>query len=130
MNKENAETIKNFIGDILSGKIQRDLYSEPPSDSGMEDGIKKVVGKTFDRDVVKETKNVFLAVIEDEDYMEEEQKFLRMLRGMSKKYENKNLVFAYINIGRNEPRDLEVWGLPFPIGFLYKLRGSISFINP
>ena len=119
MNKLTINDIKNFIIDIKEGKIQRDLYSEPPSESGMEDGIMKVVGKTFDRDVVEQKKNVFLAVIEDEDYMEEEQNFLRMLRKMSKDYENKNLIFAYINIGRNEPRDLDIRGVPYPIGFLY-----------
>ena len=132
MTKENAETIKNFIDDVLKGKILRDLYSEPPSDSGMENGILKVVGKTFDRDVVREKRNVFLAVIEDEDYMEEEQKFLRMLREMAKKNENKNLIFAYINVGRNEPRDLEIWGIPFPFGFLYtnalEKKSIIKFI--
>ena len=132
MTKENAETIKNFIDDVLKGKILRDLYSEPPSDSGMENGILKVVGKTFDRDVVREKRNVFLAVIEDEDYMEEEQKFLKMLREMAKKNENKNLIFAYINVGRNEPRDLEIWGIPFPFGFLYtnalEKKSIIKFI--
>jgi thiol-disulfide isomerase/thioredoxin len=132
MTKENGETIKNFIDDVLKGKILRDLYSEPPSDSGMENGILKVVGKTFDRDVVREKRNVFLAVIEDEDYMEEEQKFLRMLREMAKKNENKNLIFAYINVGRNEPRDLEIWGIPFPFGFLYtnalEKKSIIKFI--
>ena len=119
MEKETAESIKDFILDIKNGKIKRDLYSEPPSESGMEDGIKHVVGKTFDRDVVNEKRNVFIAVIEDEEYMEEEQKFLRMLKKLSKKYEDKNLIFAYINVGRNEPRDLDIRGVPYPIGFLY-----------
>ena len=132
MEKESIESVKNFINDVKNGKIKRDLYSEPSSESGMEDGIRRVVGKTFDRDVVNEEKNVFLAVIEDEDYMEEEQKFLRMLKKLCKNYENKNIIFAYINIGRNEPRDLDIRGLPYPIGFLYtnslKKKDIIKFV--
>ena len=99
--------------------IKRDLYSESPNESKIEDGIKYVVGKTFDRDVIEEKKNVFLTIIEDEDYMEEEQNFLRMIKKMSKEYESKNLIFAYINISKNEPRDLEIRGMPYPFGYLY-----------
>ena len=85
----------------------------------IDEGIKYVVGKTFDKDVIEEKNNVFLTIIGDEDYMEEEQKFLRMLKLISKKYENKNLIFACINISKNEPRDLDIWGNPLPIGFLF-----------
>ena len=31
----------------------------------------------------------------------------------------KNITFAYINISKNEPRDVDIWGVPLPIGFLY-----------
>ena len=84
MKKINIESIKSFIKDVKDGKIKRDLYSEPPSESRVEDGIKYVLGKTFDKDVLEEKKNVFLAVIEDEDYIEEEQKFLRILKSILK----------------------------------------------
>lgn len=123
MKKINIESIKSFIKDVKDGKIKRDLYSEPPSESRVEDGIKYVLGKTFDKDVLEEKKNVFLAVIEDEDYIEEEQKFLRILKKLVKKYEN-NIVFEYINISRNEPRDLNITRQPFPFGFLYINEGK------
>ena len=119
MSKESKQSILNFIKDVNEGLIKRDLYSEAPSESKMDEGIKYVVGKTFDRDVLEEKNNVFLTVIGDEDYMEEEQNFLRTLKAMSKKYEDKNITFAYINISKNEPRDLDIWGVPLPIGFLY-----------
>ena len=119
MNKVTIDYVKNFLNDIKEGKIKRDLYSESPKESKIEDGIKYVVGKTFDKDVIEEKKSVFLTIIEDEDYMEEEQNFLRMIKKMSKDYENKNLIFAYINISKNEPRDLEIRGMPYPFGYLY-----------
>ena len=119
MSKESKTSIINFIKDINKGLIKRDLYSEPPSERKIDEGIKYVVGKTFDKDVIEEKNNVFLTIIGDEDYMEEEQKFLRMLKLISKKYENKNLIFACINISKNEPRDLDIWGNPLPIGFLF-----------
>ena len=119
MNKVDKDFVINFINEIKKGNIQRDLYSEPPSESQMEDGIRHVVGKTFDTYVVNEKKNVFLAVIEDEVYMEEEQNFLRLLKKLSKKYENKNIKFAYINISKNEPRDLEIRSDKYPFAYLY-----------
>ena len=119
MNKVDKDFVINFINEIKKGNIQRDLYSEPPSESQMEDGIRHVVGKTFDTYVVNEKKNVFLAVIEDEVYMEEEQNFLRILKKLSKKYENKNIKFAYINISKNEPRDLEIRSDKYPFAYLY-----------
>ena len=119
MNKVNKEFILNFINEIKEGKIKRDLYSEPPSDSKMEDGIRHIVGKTYDKYVINEKKNVFLAVIEDEEYMEEEQNFLNLLKKMAKNYENKNIIFAYINISKNEPRDLEIRSQTYPFGFLF-----------
>ena len=119
MNKVSIDYVKNFLNEIKGGKIKRDLYSESPKESKIEDGIKYVVGKTFDKDVIEEKKNVFLTIIEDEDYMEEEQNFLRMLKKICKDYENKNIIFAYINISKNEPRDLEIRGMPYPFGYLY-----------
>ena len=119
MNKVNKEFIINFINEVKQGNIKRDLYSEPPSESKMEDGIRHVVGKTFDKYVINEKKNVFLAVIEDEEYMEEEQNFLRLLKKLAKNYEKKDIVFAYINVSKNEPRDLEIRSQTYPFGYLY-----------
>ena len=51
--------------------------------------------------------------------MEEEQNFLRILKKLSKKYENKNIKFAYINISKNEPRDLEIRSDKYPFAYLY-----------
>ena len=51
MSKESKQSILNFIKDVNEGLIKRDLYSEAPSESKMDEGIKYVVGKTFDRDV-------------------------------------------------------------------------------
>ena len=48
MSKESKTSIINFIKDINKGLIKRDLYSEPTSERKIDEGIKYVVGKTFD----------------------------------------------------------------------------------
>ena len=60
MKKINIESIKSFIKDVKDGKIKRDLYSEPPSESRVEDGIKYVLGKTFDKDVLNLSFTIFV----------------------------------------------------------------------
>ena len=111
------EYLKNFINDAKNENIKRDLFSEPPSNSKKINGLKYVIGRTFDRDVINEKKNVFLALVEDEDSKPSEKKFLEILSNITSNYED--IIFSYINIVKNEPRDLPVREENFPMGYLY-----------
>jgi len=117
MDKTSIKDIKQFINDVNSNKIRRDLYSQPVEKSVMVNGLRYVVGKTFDKYVTDEKRNVFLAIIGKEDRKDEEILFLDIMRNLTKTFED--ISFCYLYIGANEPRDLFVRNEIFPIGFLY-----------
>jgi hypothetical protein len=117
MKKVSIESLMIFIKDVKKGKIKRDLYSMPVSDCKMINGMRRVVGKTFDQYVTNEKRNVFLGVVEADDYRDEDRMFLEILGNLTQKY--KDLSFTYININTNEPRDLVIKEGEVPVGFLY-----------
>ena len=117
MKKVSIDSLKKFILDIKKGKLKRDLYSMPVSDCKMINGIRRLVGKTFDQYVTEEKKNVFLGIVESDDYRDEDGIFLEILGNLTQKY--KDLSFTYLNINTNEPRDLVIKEGEVPVGFLY-----------
>ena len=117
MKKVSIESLMKFVIDIKKGKLKRDLYSMPVSECKMINGMRRVVGKTFDQYVTDEKRNVFLGVVESDDYRDEDRKFLEILGNLTQKY--KDLSFTYININTNEPRDLVIKEGEVPVGFLY-----------
>ena len=117
MKKVSIESLMKFIKDIKKGKLKRDLYSMPASDCKMINGIRRVVGKTFDQYVSDEKRNVFLGIVESDDYRDEDRMFLEILGNLTQKY--KDLSFTYLNINTNEPRDLVIREGEVPVGFLY-----------
>ena len=117
MKKVSIDSLKKFILDIKKGKLKRDLYSMPVSDCKMINGIRRLVGKTFDQYVTEEKKNVFLGIVESDDYRDEDRIFLEILGNLTQKY--KDLSFTYLNINTNEPRDLVIKEGEVPVGFLY-----------
>ena len=117
MKKVSIDSIKKFMKEVDDGKIKRDLFSEPPSESKVVEGLKYVIGRTYDKDVREEKKNVFLAVVEDDEDKDEDKQFLNILRNISYKYED--ISFAYININKNEPRDFFARNDDLPIAYLY-----------
>ena len=86
MKKINTDTINKFIEDIKTRKIKRDLYSELPSESKVVNGMKYVIGRTYDQDIIDEKKNVFLAMIEGTSY-EEEINFMNIFGNLTQKYQ-------------------------------------------
>ena len=67
MDKTSIKDIKQFLSDVNSIKIRRDLYSQLVEKSVVVDGLRYVVGKTFDKYVTDEKINVFLDIIGKED---------------------------------------------------------------
>lgn len=121
MKKINIDTIQNFIEDIKAGKIKRDLYSELPSESKVINGMKYVIGRTYDQDVINEKKNVFLAMIEGNSN-EDETNFMNIFENLTKIYqkdEEKKIKFNFMDINKNEPRDIDVNDNDFPRAYLF-----------
>ena len=83
----------------------------------MINGLKYVIGKTFDNDVLDEEKNVFLGLVEDDENKKEDIAFLNILSNLTHEY--KDIKFTYINVNKNEPRDLPVRDEIYPFGYLY-----------
>ena len=116
-----GDFVKNFIYDADTGKIKRDLYSEPMEQSKVVKYVKKIIGKTFDRDVVNCKKNFFLLVV-DSDMSKMEKYFMRVMRNLTFRYirdPEKNVNLGYLNADMNEARDINIKGGNFPKAFLY-----------
>ena len=83
------------------------------------DGIKYIIGRTFDKDVIEEKNNVFLTLIDS--YSEETERLLDIMKNLTKKYptEENKIVFAYMDAARNQPRNIDLLDKTLPLVFLY-----------
>jgi hypothetical protein len=116
-----VDFVKNFINDADKGKIKRDLYSEPMSQSKVVKYVKKIIGKTFDREVIHSKKNFFLLVV-DSDMSKMEKYFMRIMRNLTFRYirdPEKKINLGYLNSDMNEARDINIKEGDFPKAFLY-----------
>ena len=115
------EYIKEFIGKIFDQKIRNELFSQPPLDNYYNEGLKIVIGRTFDKDVTDEKNNVFLTLIDGTYINPGTANVLNIMKNLTKKYtpEEKKIVFAYMDAGRNQPRDIIIKGEDPPMVLLY-----------
>ena len=115
------EYLKDYIDNVLSQKIRQDLYSEPPLDNYMIDGLKYIIGRTFDNEVIGNKNNVLLTLIDGTVDNPETNKVLDIMRNLTKKYttEEKKIEFAYMDAAKNQPRNIELAQEIPPLVFLY-----------
>ena len=132
----NKEYLLDYLNKIEKGEIKKDLYSEPPLDNYTINGLKYVIGRTYDKDVLEEKKNVFLTLIDGGYISNDTERVLSIMRNLTKKYENKedkNVVFAYFDASRNQPRNIDLSQEMPPLVFLFtnalKEKKMIKF-NP
>ena len=120
-NQLNKKYLMNYIDDIIAGKVQKTLFSEPPLENYYQNGLKVIIGRTFDSDVIEYKNNVLLALINGGDINEGTDRVLNIMKNLSKKYdeENDKIVFAYTDAQKNEPRDVVISGQIPPIVLLY-----------
>ena len=113
--------IKNYINDISKGKIKNDLFSEAPLDNYIINGLKYVIGRTFDKDVIEEKNNVFLTLIDGSSYSPGTERVLDIMRNLTKRYptEENKIIFAYSDAGKNQPRDIDISKESPPLVLLY-----------
>ena len=118
----NKEYLLNYLNRIEKKEIKNDLYSEPPLENYTINGLKYVIGRTYDKEVLEEKKNVFLTLIDGSYINNETQRVLDIMRNLTKKYENqkdKEIVFAYFDASKNQPRDIDLSREMPPLIFLF-----------
>ena len=120
-NQLNKQYLMNYIDDIIAGKVKKTLFSEPPLKNYYQNGLKVIIGRTFDSDVIEYKNNVLLALINGGDINEGTDRVLNIMKNLSTKYdeENDKIVFAYTDAQKNEPRDVVISGQIPPIVLLY-----------
>ena len=120
-NQLNKKYLMDYIDDIIAGKVQKTLFSEPPLDNYYHNGLKIIIGRTFDSDVIEYKNNVLLALTNGANINEGTVRVLSIMKNLSKKYneENDKIVFAYTDAQKNEPRDVVISGQIPPIVLLY-----------
>ena len=132
----NKEYILKFLSDINNGKIKRDLHTDFPPQFKEKDGIRYVVGRSYDKDVIEEKKNVCILFIDEKNKNDLMKNYTEILVDLSEKYnddENMNIVFELIDGRINEPRDIEIQSVEeFPLIYLYtnnmKEKKVIKFV--
>ena len=114
------EYIEEYINKIKDGKIKTDLFSEPPLDNYYINGLKYIIGRNYDKDVIEEENNVLLNFIEENMYCPECYTILNIMTNLTKKYApDKKVIFAYIDVGKNQPRGINLANESAPLVFLY-----------
>ena len=93
----NKEFIKDYIDKILDGKILKDLYSEPPLEDYNINGLKYIIGRTYDKDVIEEKNNVLLTLIDGSHLGPDQQRVLDIMRNLkSIQLEKKKLFLLFL----------------------------------
>ena len=129
----NREYILNFINDINAKKIKRDLHTSFPPKFKEKDGIRNVIGRSYDKDVIEEKKNVCILIIDEKNENDKSKQYKEILINLSEKYsdnENMNIVFEMMDGRYNEPRDIvinELEDLPLIYLYINDLKGKKVF---
>ena len=116
----NKKYLEEYIENIKNRKILKDLFSEPPLENYTRGGLRIIIGRTFDKEIYEEKKNILLALI-DGGYCPVCEKVLGLMLNLTKKYptEEKNLKYAYIDASRNQPRYINIFDEIPPMILLY-----------
>jgi hypothetical protein len=115
------EFINDYIDQIDNKKIKNDLFSEPPRKDYNVNGLKYIIGRNYDKDVIEEKNNVLINIIEENMYCPECFTIMDIMRNMTKKYkvEDKKIIFSYMDVGRNQPRGIALENETAPLLLLY-----------
>ena len=123
------EYIKDYIKKVDDGKVKEDLFSEPPLESYDVSGLRYVIGRNYDQDVVENKNNVLIAFVERGNPVCE--RLVDMMAELTKKYpiKEKKIVFAFMDITRNQPRDIDTRkeGVPFVLLYANTMKDKPIF---
>lgn len=123
------EYIKDYIKKVDDGKVKEDLFSEPPLESYNVSGLRYVIGRNYDKDVVENKDNVLIAFVERGNPVSE--RLADIMVELAKKYpvKEKKVVFSFMDITRNQPRDIDTKkeGVPFVLLFANTMKDKPIF---
>ena len=120
----NKKYILDFIEKVKQGKIKKDLHTSFPPKYKEKDGLIYVTGRSYDKDVIENKKNVLILFYDGKKEEEDiNKKYKEIMIELSEKYidnENLNIVFEIIDGRINEPRDIKINNIEdFPLIYLY-----------
>ena len=119
----NKKYILDFIEKVKEGKIKKDLHTSFPPKYKEKDGLINVIGRSYDKDVIENKKNVLILFYDGKKEDEIMKKYKEIMIDLSEKYledEKLNIVFEIIDGRVNEPRDIKFNSVDdFPLIYLY-----------
>ena len=125
INKLNKEYILNFIEDIKNNKILIDLKTQFPPLLNENDDLyyeyepyKIVVGRTYDKDVIKEKKNVLVTFVDRKNECDLCNKYLKIIKEYQKMHKN-DISFVVIDGANNEARNITFKENELPFIYFY-----------
>ena len=128
--------ILDFINKVKQGKIKRDLHTSFPPKYKEKDGLINVIGRSYDKDVIDNKKNVLILFYDGKKEDDINKNYKELMIDLSEKYlsdDNMNIVFEIIDGRVNEPRDITFDNIDeFPLIYLYtnsmKDKKNIRFV--
>ena len=139
--KLTKEYILKFIEDIQNKKILIDLKSQfPPlvddKDIMYSSPYKIVVGRTYDKEVINEKRNVLITFVDRKNKCILCNKYLSLIKELKKSNKNdkyKNISYVVIDGGNNEARDITFKEEELPFIYFYsnaEVKKSKYKFNP
>ena len=132
----NKKYILDFINKVKQGKIKRDLHTSFPPKYKEKDGLINVIGRSYDKDVIDNKKNVLILFYDGKKEDDINKNYKELMIDLSEKYlsdDNMSIDFEIIDGRVNEPRDITFDNIEeFPLIYLYtnsmKDKKNIRFV--
>ena len=122
LNKLNRDYVLRFVKDIQKNKISRDLKTEFPPEKSDKDnnGLKIIVGRTYDKEVINEKRNILVTFISSIIEYELCNKYLEAVKEYKQNIEIEDkMVFAVIDGSKNEARGVSFKENELPFIYFY-----------
>jgi hypothetical protein len=128
LTKMTKEFVFKFVKDVQKNKYYRDLRTEfPDSDNtNVNSPFKKVIGRTYDKLVLDEKRNVLITFIDNKNKCEMCQTYLDIVAKYKEENNNENIVYEVIDGARNEARGFTFTESELPFIYFYTNGESIK----
>ena len=125
LNKLNRDFVLRFVKDVQKNKYSKDLKTEFPPENAYDGTFKIVVGRTYDRDIIRSKKNILVAFIDTVNPCELCNKYLDIIKEYKKENEDK-MEFALIDGAKNEARGISFKETDLPFIYFYTNGESLK----
>ena len=124
LNKLNKEYVYKFIKDVQKNRIYRDLKTQFPPEPSLNQNsnapYKIIVGRTYDKEIVGNKKNVLITFVDRKNKCDLCTKYLDIIKQYREKLEDKNkFEFAVIDGANNEGRGIQFDENDLPFIYFY-----------